>query len=179
MKTMVNFNAHDWYWKASDGDVFSSRRLMSVPESDRDYRAWLAAGNIPTGWPRDADGDESDEALQDVLGAYGIVAFVHDRDAGSWRPSTSSDRLAPAIKAECAKRIFAVADSITQSNLTAAAAAGAFDEADLATYRAALGWVDAMRAKCREMIAGVDTAFTRDSKWPAVPAGVVDLANRF
>lgn len=73
-----------------------------------------------------------------------------------------------ARKAECRARIFAVADSIAQINLAAAAAAGALSAEQMATYRAGLAWVDAMRAAC-----------TSGDDWPAVPAGVAELAAHF
>lgn len=81
---------------------------------------------------------------------------------------TAAVAVLDARKAECKARIFAVADEMAQINLAAAAAAGLLNADDLATYQAGLGWVASMRVACA----------TGDD-WPAVPAGVVELAARF
>jgi len=82
-----------------------------------------------------------------------------------------------AIKAECKRRIFAVAGQTAQTNLSASAAAGLLTTTQMATYKAGLAWVAAMRAACATMPAGMD--FLADASWPAIPAGVVDLAGAF
>jgi len=38
-----------------------------------DYQAWCDTGNIPTRWPADDKGDQTDQALQDVLTDYGLT----------------------------------------------------------------------------------------------------------
>lgn len=101
------------------------------------------------------------------------------RQGGTWRVMNGGEVLAPRIKAECARRIFVIASANTQMNMTAAQAAGRFNAQDSATYRAALDWVDAMRARCGNLIAAADADFAGDGKWPSVPAGVVALAARF
>lgn len=101
------------------------------------------------------------------------------RDGGAWRVMSAGEVLAPRIKAECGRRILAVASANTQMNLTAAQAAGRFSVEDRAAYAAALDWVDAMRARCAELIAAGDAGFAADAKWPPVQAGVVALAARF
>lgn len=82
-----------------------------------------------------------------------------------------------AAKAECRRRILAVANETAQLNLTAASAAGLLAPADRATFAAALAWVAAMRAACGAAANAPDPA--EDALWPAVPAGVADLAARF
>ncbi len=72
--------------------------------------------------------------------------------------------LLSARKSDCRARIFAIAGATTQINLAAAAAAGLLDADQMATYRAGLAWVEAMRAACATGI------------WPEVPAGVAELA---
>ena len=96
-----------------------------------------------------------------------------------WRVATSADALAPAIRAECRRRILTIASAETQMNMTAEAAAGRFSDAELVTYKAALDWVGDMRAKCAELIQGAVEDYASAAHWPPVPAGVVALCDRF
>lgn len=65
----------NWYWLASDGRVYSSAKQVVVDENDKDYLAWQADGNLPTPWPKNRDGKETDEALAAVLANYGLKMF--------------------------------------------------------------------------------------------------------
>lgn len=98
------------------------------------------------------------------------------KDAAEVAAAASAERLA-AAKAECRRRILAVADETAQLNMTAAAAAGLLAQADRTTFAAALAWVAAMRAACATAAQAADPA--EDVLWPAVPAGVAELAARF
>lgn len=82
-----------------------------------------------------------------------------------------------AAKAECRRRILAVADETAQLNMTAASAAGLLSVQDRVTFAAALVWVAAMRAACAAAAAAPDC--TDDALWPAVPDGVADLSDRY
>ena len=90
--------------------------------------------------------------------------------------AADAERLA-AVKAECRRRILAVADETAQINMASAAAAGLLTAAQMTTYAAGLGWVDAMRATWPTMPANTD--YLADTAWPAVPAGVAELAAAF
>jgi hypothetical protein len=87
-----------------------------------------------------------------------------------------AERLA-AAKAECRRRIFAVANETAQINLAAVAAAGLLNAGDKAIYATGLAWVAAMRAACAT--AAVASDATDDALWPAIPPGVAALAARF
>lgn len=100
-------------------------------------------------------------------------------DAGTWRVKTLAEQLLPLVKEETRRRIFAVASQTTQANLTAARAAGLLSGSDVTDYAAGVDWINAMRAKCAELVAAGDTNYTDDAKWPVVPASVVALAARF
>ena len=63
------YNVYNNYWKADDGRVFASARQVIVDETDADFIAW---GNDPSPWPRDLDGNQTNEALQEVLRPNGI-----------------------------------------------------------------------------------------------------------
>ncbi|CAM1655825.1 unnamed protein product [Bartonella choladocola] len=65
----------NWYWFASDGRVYSSAKQAIVAENDKDYSAWQEAGNPQTPWPKNEDGEETEEALAAVLANYGLKMF--------------------------------------------------------------------------------------------------------
>ncbi|KIC22431.1 hypothetical protein [Leisingera sp. ANG-Vp] len=81
--------------------------------------------------------------------------------------ATAAEDLALSRKAECRQRILAVIDETAQLNLLAAAAASALDDAQMATYRAGVAWIKAMREA------------QADGNWPDVPPGVAELAVAF
>ncbi|WP_022722935.1 DUF4376 domain-containing protein [Rhodopseudomonas sp. B29] len=68
---MRNFDPFDWYWLATDGRVFSSKRQATVAGDDADYKAFSAT-TAPTPWPRDAAAVQTSAALQEVLAPYGL-----------------------------------------------------------------------------------------------------------
>jgi hypothetical protein len=57
----------DWYWLATDGRVYGSARADFVPAGDEAYEKWLDMGHAPTPWPKDVDGNETRESLEQVL----------------------------------------------------------------------------------------------------------------
>jgi len=61
-----------WYWLASDGRVYSAAAQNIVTTADAGYTEFLASGSGPTPWPRDNSGAQTDEALLEVIGAYGL-----------------------------------------------------------------------------------------------------------
>jgi len=67
------FNPYDWYWKADDGRLFSSRRQALIDESDADFQEWRNQA-FPTVWPRDAEGNQTTASLQEVLSPYNLFA---------------------------------------------------------------------------------------------------------
>lgn len=108
----------------------------------------------------------------------------------------SGDPLARQIKAECKRRILAVASAEAQSNIGQAGviynalrlngvpdadalAQAGFIEVDLTIAAAFRGWVSAMSDAATALIGTGDTGYQEDDKWPPVPAGVADLAARF
>jgi hypothetical protein len=63
---------NDWYWLADDGRLWHSGRQAIVPTSDQAYADWIAVGWVATIWPRDTAGNQTDPALQAVVGQYGL-----------------------------------------------------------------------------------------------------------
>lgn len=83
-----------------------------------------------------------------------------------------------AGKAECRRRILAVADETAQINLAAAAGAGALSDEQRTAFSAGVQWIGQMRAAWPALVAsGAD--LSDDANWPAVPAGVAELAEAF
>jgi hypothetical protein len=64
----------DWYWTASDGRVYSSKRGQLVYPYDSGYRAFIAKHGAASPWPIDAQGKQTNQALHDVLTHHGIAA---------------------------------------------------------------------------------------------------------
>jgi hypothetical protein len=73
--TARSYDPRDWYWKADDGRIFASARQMLVTEDDADYVAF-AEVVMPSVWPRDDAGEQTDDALQDVLRPYEIATSL-------------------------------------------------------------------------------------------------------
>jgi hypothetical protein len=70
------YNPKDWYWVHRDGaTVYSTARNAEVSASDAHYAAWLDAGNEPTPYPCDANGNESREELGAVLAPFGLRVY--------------------------------------------------------------------------------------------------------
>jgi hypothetical protein len=108
-------------------------------------------------------------------------------EALGWRRRAAGPvDLAPAIKAEATRRIWAVINDNAQKNTSAAAAAGWPDEPDEAAraeaqsaFVSGVQWVAAMRGICRALIDAQDVSFADDVHWPACPAPAAALAARF
>lgn len=83
-----------------------------------------------------------------------------------------------AAKAECSRRIFEVADLVTQQNLLANYGAGKLTSEQMATYEAGLDWIKAMRGN-HKRLADESGDIYDDANWPPVPEGVLDLAAEF
>jgi hypothetical protein len=69
------FNPYDWYWLADDGRVYSSyvQAQLATPATDTRYQNWLTAGYVPTPWPRDAAGNQTNASIGLVLAPYQIA----------------------------------------------------------------------------------------------------------
>ncbi len=66
------YNPHDHYWCRDDGTIFSSSRNKTVAEKDNELKEWKRQGGLATMWPRNTEGHQTDDALQDVLTPQGI-----------------------------------------------------------------------------------------------------------
>lgn len=89
-------------------------------------------------------------------------------------------------RAECARRINAAAPLTAQLNLNAyvnvlnaKASLSPAEQADLAAFAQAVGWIAAMRATWRTLADAGDVAYRDDAKWPVLPAAAAALAARF
>lgn len=64
--------AHDWYWVASDGRLFSSSRQALIKPTDAAYQMWCNGGGVAYPWPVDEAGAQTDAALQAAFKGYGL-----------------------------------------------------------------------------------------------------------
>lgn len=72
----------DWYWLADDGRLYSSRHQSVVKADDSGYEAWLKEGRVPTRWPVDDAGAQTNSSLLDVISAYDLVIGESALDVG-------------------------------------------------------------------------------------------------
>ena len=106
------------------------------------------------------------------------MTFTLDIKTSEEKAVEALEQAREVSKREARRRILAVADETAQINLAAAVAAQVITAEELAAYRAGLAWVAGMRAAWGPMAdAGLDPS--DDANWPAVPAGVAELAGRF
>lgn len=158
----------------------ASKRAIGVYEVQHDYT--VSDGFRSVG--RKLEFDPVADMVREVPDLLAIP--VHEIQA----------QFATHVKAECKRRILAVADAETQQNiaqvgilystfrLNGLPEAEALSESglragDMTTAAAFRGWVSAMSQAAGGLIVAGDTDYQDDTKWPAVPDGVVDLAGRF
>jgi hypothetical protein len=77
IKENAMFNALDWYWLADDARTYGSKNGKIATDTDPDYTAWLDTNQIPTPWPRDEAGNQTNAALQEVLAPYGLFVDLY------------------------------------------------------------------------------------------------------
>jgi len=106
-------------------------------------------------------------------------AWVYDGNVVSIDPTGKTLIMTGLVKEECGRRIFEVASANTQMNLAAAAATDLLSTGELAAFKASLGWVAQMRANVVTLVAAGDEDYAKDSKWPKLPSGVQDLADKY
>ncbi|TRD16971.1 hypothetical protein [Palleronia caenipelagi] len=101
--------------------------------------------------------------------------------------ATMGDRK-DAVRAECRRRIYAVASAETQSNMAMAqgqiaarseAERSAGDRDILSGIAAALAWVQEMRAAYAALSADPEADYRADGVWPECPPEVQDVVGRF
>ena len=66
----------NWYWKADDGRIYSSKKQALVAADNPDLIAWQ--GEIeplaePQIWPRDEQGNQTTAEMRKVMDVYGFT----------------------------------------------------------------------------------------------------------
>jgi hypothetical protein len=91
------YDPHVWYWLADDGRIFAGATESIVAADDPAYVAWSAAG-VASQWPRDTTGAQTDAALQDVIGPYGMFANLNYYTASKrWQKEQAGITLASGM----------------------------------------------------------------------------------
>lgn len=89
---MLNFDPFNWYWLAADGRLYSSAAQSYIDADNAEYADWSGEYQA-TPWSRDAEGNQTEAALQEVLSDYGLFvgldgmreAVLRDIDAEAER----------------------------------------------------------------------------------------------
>lgn len=68
---MIQININDWYWIAKTGSIYSSKRNALVYTYDYSYLAFLEQNGAASPWPVDTNGNQTSDALAQVLTFYG------------------------------------------------------------------------------------------------------------
>ncbi len=68
-----SWSVMDWFWKASDGRIYSSKRNALVYSYDSAYLAFVTQHGGCTPWPLDASGVQTTAAMQAVMTPYGVT----------------------------------------------------------------------------------------------------------
>lgn len=68
----TSYDPASWYWRADDGRIYSSASHSLVTQDDHDFTRWTSVGGIPTIWPRDASGAQTQASMEGVLAAAGV-----------------------------------------------------------------------------------------------------------
>jgi hypothetical protein len=73
--TGASVSPTNFYWAADDGRIFSSAVMdvIATPGNDLAYQQWLTDGGVPGLWPYDANGQQTNDSMLNLLATYGIV----------------------------------------------------------------------------------------------------------
>ena len=76
----MQYTPTNWYWIAENGRIYSSAKQAIITSNDDDFLKWQASGYLPTPWPKDALGQQSDAALAEVIEPFGLKLFPKTLD---------------------------------------------------------------------------------------------------
>ena len=76
----MQYTPTNWYWIAENGRIYSSAKQAIINSKDDAFIKWQASGYLPTPWPKDAQGQQSDSALAEVIAPFGLKLFPKTLD---------------------------------------------------------------------------------------------------
>ncbi len=76
----MQYTPTNWYWIAENGRIYSSAKQAIITSKDDAFIKWQASGYLPTPWPKDAQGQQSDAALAEVIEPFGLKLFPKTLD---------------------------------------------------------------------------------------------------
>lgn len=159
------------------------------------FDTFEAANNVLSQLPEEARAHGSgvvltprlSKDLQETIGydlgiPDGFAAAAEAADPSAHAPQPTEKQ----ARAECARRITALASEATQRNLSGYMAMLALkptlttqEQADVVAFGQAMQWISDMRDRWRSLVAAHDDNWRDDSKWPLAPQAAIDLAARF
>lgn len=111
------FNPAAWYWRADDGRIFSSAAMAEVAADNAGLLAWSAAGGVPTIWPRDDAGDQTEASIRATLIPFDVPVrrIVSDRQFYQALAQNSLITEAEALAAVCTGEIPAALQALVDA----------------------------------------------------------------
>lgn len=107
-------------------------------------------------------------------------AWVLNEELAAERELSALLAHAAKVKAECQRRVYAVADVNEQMNMASSQALGRLSAEQSALYAAGFVWItEGMLSACRALAADPSADWQADEAWPAAPEGLVDLVKLF
>lgn len=90
----MQYTPTNWYWIAENGRIYSSAKQAIITSKDDAFIKWQASGYLPTPWPKDAQGQQSDAALAEVIAPFGLKLFPKTLDDVKLELQTEVDKAA-------------------------------------------------------------------------------------
>lgn len=112
---MTSASPNQLYWLATDKRVYSGVTEKIVTDTDPAYVAWVGAGHQAIPWPIDLPGNQTNQAMQDVLTPYGM--FV---DLKYYAADARFRRTIVGIKVTSISNAFFASDTAARNSIDAA-----------------------------------------------------------
>ena len=152
-----SYDPTDWYWIADDGRIFASARQVLVPEDDADYLAFVQMA-MPSHWPRDAAGNQTDAELQSVLDPYNIFVTLQSYTVYKrWRKEQAGITLSSGMPIKTDDRAQAKITGVYNAQQVNPAAVTPWHAADGAIYNLDAAAMEAMNL---ELLAHINDCFS-------------------
>ncbi|MET4017712.1 hypothetical protein BSZ19_21905 [Bradyrhizobium japonicum] len=160
-----------WYWIADDGRIFASARQTPVPADDADYAVFVRMA-MPSQWPRDQAGAQTDAELQLVLDPYNLFVTLQGYTAYKrWRKEQAGITLSSGMPIKTDDRSQAKITGVYNAQLANPAVTTPWHAADGLTYDLDAA---AMAAMNTELLTHINNCFAvSDDVLAQIEAGTI------